>query len=83
MTTSAQASVLDVITELLVEQFEVPSDEVQANARMGDLLADSLMVVEMAIAIHERLGVKVEEDELRGTTLAELAEAVAARRADR
>ncbi|MEU7555948.1 phosphopantetheine-binding protein [Streptomyces sp. NPDC044571] len=83
MTTSAQESVLDLISELLVEKFEVPSNEVQASARMRDLLTDSLMVVEMAIAVHEVLGIKVEEDELRGSTLGEFAEAVEARRTDR
>lgn len=83
MTTSAQESVLDVISELLIERFEVPSEEVQASARMRDLLTDSLMVVEMAIAVHETLDVKVEEEELRSTTLAEFAEAVDARRTDR
>ncbi|MEV7562746.1 acyl carrier protein [Streptomyces sp. NPDC048331] len=83
MTTSAPESVLDVISELLVERFEVPSDEVQPNAPMRGLLVDSLMVVEMAITVHEVLGVKVEEDELRDATLAEFAASVEARRTDR
>ncbi|KOU32494.1 acyl carrier protein, partial [Streptomyces sp. WM6368] len=72
MTTSAPESVLDVISELLIERFEIPSDEVRAEAPMRDLLTDSLMVVEMAIAVHEVLGVKVEEEELREATLADL-----------
>ncbi|MFD2121049.1 phosphopantetheine-binding protein [Streptomyces cirratus] len=50
---------------------------------MRELLTDSLMVVEMAIAVHETLGVKVEEEELRATTLAGFAEAVGARCTDR
>lgn len=50
---------------------------------MRDLLADSLMVVEMAMAVHERTGVKVDEEELRDSTLAEFAAALEARRADR
>ncbi|MEV0416431.1 acyl carrier protein [Streptomyces sp. NPDC050448] len=83
MTISAPESVLDVISELLVERFEVPSDEVRASAPMRDLLTDSLMIVEMAIAVHETLGVKVEEDELRAATLAEFAASVDARRTDR
>ncbi|MFE5808051.1 acyl carrier protein [Streptomyces sp. NPDC056491] len=83
MTTSAQESVLDVISELLIEKFEVPSDEVRANAPMRGLLTDSLMVVEMAIAVHEVLGVKVDEEELREATLAEFAGSVAARRTER
>ncbi|MFJ3513995.1 MULTISPECIES: acyl carrier protein [unclassified Streptomyces] len=83
MTTSAQESVLDVISELLIEKFEVPSDEVRANAPMRGLLTDSLMVVEMAIAVHEVLGVKVDEEELGEATLAEFAGSVAARRTER
>lgn len=79
VTISAQESVLHAISELLIEKFEVPADEVRADAPMRELLADSLMVVEMAIAVHEMLGVKVEEEELRGTTLAGFAEAVGAR----
>ncbi|MFE9480060.1 acyl carrier protein [Streptomyces spororaveus] len=83
MTTSAPESVLDVISELLVERFEVPSDEVRPDAPMRDLLTDSLMVVEMAITVHEVLGVKVGEDELRDATLAGFAASVETRRTDR
>ncbi|ARE73811.1 hypothetical protein B6R96_07610 [Streptomyces sp. Sge12] len=83
MTTSAPESVLDVISELLIERFEIPSDEVRAEVPMRDLLTDSLMVVEMAIAVHEVLGVKVEEEELREATLADLVGSVEARRTDR
>ncbi|MFI6144776.1 acyl carrier protein [Streptomyces sp. NPDC051109] len=83
MTTSAQETVLDVISELLVEKFEVPAEEVRGNAPMRELLIDSLMIVEMAIAVHETLGVKVEEEELRAATLAEFAAAVDERLADR
>ncbi|WP_159046084.1 acyl carrier protein [Streptomyces sp. WM6372] len=83
MTTSAPESVLDVISELLVEKFEVPSEDVRGNAPMRDLLVDSLMIVEMAIAVHETLGIKVEEEELRAATLAEFAAAVDERLTDR
>ncbi|MCX5152232.1 acyl carrier protein [Streptomyces sp. NPDC048550] len=83
MTTSAPESVLDVISELLVERLEIPSDEVRANAPMRDLLTDSLMIVEMAIAVHDMLGITVEEEELRDATLEEFAASVEARRTDR
>ncbi|MYT24352.1 acyl carrier protein [Streptomyces sp. SID7760] len=83
MTTSAPESVLDAISELLVEKFEVPSEEVRGTALMSDLLIDSLMIVEMAIAVHETLGIKVEEEELRGATLAGFAASVEARLTDR
>lgn len=83
VTTSAPESVLDVISELLVERLEIPSDEVRANAPMRDLLTDSLMIVEMAIAVHDMLGITVEEEELRDATLEEFAASVEARRTDR
>ncbi|MEU8844364.1 acyl carrier protein [Streptomyces roseus] len=83
MTISAPESVLDTISELLVEKFEVPSEGVRGTTRMSDLLIDSLMIVEMAIAVHETLGIKVEEEELRGATLAEFAASVDARLTDR
>ncbi|MFI8262642.1 MULTISPECIES: acyl carrier protein [unclassified Streptomyces] len=83
MTTSAPESVLDVISDLLVEKFEVPSEEVRGSAPMSDLLIDSLMIVEMAIAVHETLGIKVEEEELRAATLAGFAASVEGRLAGR
>ncbi|MFJ8015782.1 acyl carrier protein [Streptomyces sp. NPDC096339] len=83
MTISAQESVIDVITELLTETLEVPAEEVRANTPMRLLVEDSLLVVELAIAVEERLGVKIDEKEFGDSTLAEFAEAVAARRAPR
>ncbi|WP_330294593.1 acyl carrier protein [Streptomyces sp. NBC_00503] len=83
MTTSAPESVMDLISEILVGTFEVPADEVTPDALMRDLLVDSLMVVEMAIAVHEALGVKVDEEELKDTTLARFAEVLEARRTSR
>ncbi|MFD9723387.1 acyl carrier protein [Streptomyces sp. NPDC059072] len=83
MTLSAQESVIDVITELLTETLEVPAEEVRADAPMRLLVEDSLVVVELAIAVEERLGVKIDEAEFDDCTLGEFAEAVAARRAAR
>ncbi|KPI17543.1 acyl carrier protein familyprotein [Actinobacteria bacterium OV450] len=83
MTTSAPESVLDLISELLVERFEVPSEEVRGSAPLRDLLTDSLMIVEMAIAVHETLDVKVDEEELRTATLAGFAASVEERRTGR
>lgn len=83
VTTSAPESVMDLISEILVGTFEVPADEVTPDALMRDLLVDSLMVVEMAIAVHEALGVKVDEEELKDTTLARFAEVLEARRTSR
>ncbi|WP_328296766.1 phosphopantetheine-binding protein [Streptomyces sp. NBC_00435] len=80
MTTSAPESTIDLISELLVETFEIPSEEVRADARMLDLLTDSIMIVEMAMVLQERLGLKLAEEELRDGTLAEFAGVVDARR---
>ncbi|MFD6892741.1 acyl carrier protein [Streptomyces sp. NPDC059957] len=80
MTTSAPESAIDLISAILIDMFEFPAEEVQGGARMADLLTDSLMVVEMAIVLQERLGTKVDEDELRALTLAEFAAALESRR---
>ncbi|WP_327250744.1 acyl carrier protein [Streptomyces sp. NBC_01244] len=83
MTTSAHestGSMIDLIGEILLSMVECSAEEVHAGARMGDLLTDSLMVVEMAMALHEKLDVKVDEEELRDITVARLAELLDARR---
>ncbi|UQX03993.1 acyl carrier protein [Streptomyces sp. RerS4] len=82
MTTSTHGSVLDTISALILENFEVSAEEVHADAPLRDLLADSLMLVEMAIMVHEAIGAEVTEDELRTLTLGELAAAVSARRTE-
>lgn len=83
MTTSAPESTIDLIGAILTEVFEFPAEEVQSDTLMRDLLTDSLLVVEMAIVLHERLGIKVDDEELRALTLAEFAEALDARRTAR
>lgn len=83
MTASAPestGSMIDLIREIIISMGEYPAEDVHAGARMDDLLTDSLMVVEMAMALHEKLHVKVTEEELRDITLAELAELLDARR---
>lgn len=80
MTTSATESAIDVISEILIEVFEYPAEEVQGHTPMRDLVTDSLMVVEMAMVLHERLGLKVDEEEIRDLTLAQFAEVLDARR---
>ncbi|MFF3212848.1 phosphopantetheine-binding protein [Streptomyces sp. NPDC002886] len=82
MTTSAPESTIGLITEIIIAMGESPSEEVHAGARMQDLLTDSLMVVEMAISLHDRLAVKVDEEEVRDLTLAEFAAVLDARLRD-
>ncbi|MEV1021055.1 phosphopantetheine-binding protein [Streptomyces sp. NPDC050264] len=81
MSTSASPATADLITGLLVDRFEVDPAAVRPDTRMTDLLADSLMVVEMAITLKDELGVSATEDELRELTFAEFSARVDARRA--
>ncbi|MFJ8821067.1 acyl carrier protein [Streptomyces sp. NPDC102467] len=81
MSTSASPATTDLITGLLVGKFEVDPAVVRADARMTDLLADSLMIVEMAITLQDELGVSATEDELSELTFAEFSARVDARRA--
>ncbi|MFJ9339051.1 acyl carrier protein [Streptomyces sp. NPDC101733] len=80
MTISAPGSVIDVISELLTEILEVPAEGLGPHTPMNDLLLDSLMVVELAMAVQDHFEVKVDENQFRDLTLGEFAEAVAARR---
>ncbi|MEV7725069.1 acyl carrier protein [Streptomyces sp. NPDC087917] len=80
MTISAPGSVIDVISELLTELIEVPAEGMGPHTPMRDLLLDSLMVVELAMAVQDHFGVKVDGEEFRDLNLGEFAEAVAARR---
>ncbi|WP_338702638.1 phosphopantetheine-binding protein [Streptomyces sp. Q6] len=84
MSTSATPPVspgTELVTGLLVDRFEVDPALVRSDARMTELLIDSLMVVEMAVTLKDELGVTVSEDELRELTLADFAARVDARRA--
>ncbi|MFF1698154.1 acyl carrier protein [Streptomyces sp. NPDC058257] len=81
MSTSASPATADLITGLLVAKFDVDPAAVRADARMTDLLADSLMVVEMAITLKDELDVSATEDELRELTFAEFSARVDERRA--
>ncbi|WP_327308702.1 hypothetical protein OG730_38815 [Streptomyces sp. NBC_01298] len=82
MSTSAPESTIGLIAEIIIAMGESPSEDVHAGARMQDLLTDSLMVVEMAISLHDRLAVKVDEEEVRDLTLAEFAAVLDARLRD-
>ncbi|QEV16677.1 acyl carrier protein [Streptomyces alboniger] len=82
-TTSASTATVtaDLIADLLVDHFQVSTAAIRADAPMTDLLADSLMVVEMAIALKDRFGVVATEDELRELTFGEFTARVDQRRA--
>ncbi|WP_190329549.1 acyl carrier protein [Streptomyces venezuelae] len=82
MSTSASPATADLITGLLIDRFDVDPAAVRPDARMTELLVDSLMVVEMAIALKDELRVEATEDELRELTFAEFAARVDERRID-
>ncbi|AZM51633.1 hypothetical protein DMA15_02725 [Streptomyces sp. WAC 01529] len=71
----------EIITGLLVDKFQVSPAAIRADAPMAHVLADSLMVVEMAITLKDELGISATEDELRELTFAEFAARVDQRRA--
>ncbi|QES30957.1 hypothetical protein DEJ47_35125 [Streptomyces venezuelae] len=82
MSTSASPATAALITGLLVDRFDVDPAAVRPDARMTELLVDSLMVVEMAITLKDELRVDTTEDELRELTFAEFAARVDERRLD-
>ncbi len=53
-----------VFTELLTEEFGVPTEDVAPNATFEALGLDSLDVVELTLVLEERTGVKLEDEEL-------------------
>ncbi|WP_191094888.1 acyl carrier protein [Streptomyces kanamyceticus] len=71
----------DLIADLIVDKFQVDRAAIRAETPMTDLLVDSLMVVEMAIALKDELGIIATEDELRTLTFAQFAARVDQRRA--
>ncbi|TVP65841.1 MAG: acyl carrier protein [Nitriliruptor sp.] len=55
---------LATFTEVLTEEFGVPEDEIAAEATFEALGLDSLDVVELTLVLEEKIGVKLEDEEL-------------------
>ena len=55
---------LQTFTDLLVEDFDVPAEEVTPEATFEALGLDSLDVVDLTLAVEESTGIKLEDDEL-------------------
>ena len=55
---------LGIFTELLSEEFGVPSEDVKPEATFEALGLDSLDVVELTLVLEEKTGVKLEDEEL-------------------
>jgi acyl carrier protein len=68
-------AVYDRVTELLIEKFGVPAEDIAVDATFEELDLDSLDLVEFALAAEEDLGVRITDDEAE--ELATLGDAVA------
>lgn len=55
---------LTTFRTILVDTFDVPADEVTAEATFESLGLDSLDVVELTLVLEEETGVKLEDEEL-------------------
>ncbi len=61
-----QKEAYDVVKSYLVEQFDVPEDKVSLEAHLFDQLElDSIDALDMVGLLEARLGVQVDEDELK------------------
>ncbi|MFD6418504.1 phosphopantetheine-binding protein [Streptomyces sp. NPDC060194] len=75
-------SVDAVVKEVLSGKFEVPAGDLVPDATLGSLDLDSLSLAELALALQEELGFKVEEHEAaKDTTVGELLMTLNAKRA--
>ena len=66
----------EVVTKYLVEQFDVPPDKVTLEANLfEDLELDSIDALDMVGLLEARLGVQVDEEEIRSIrTVADVAD---------
>jgi acyl carrier protein len=73
--------ILATIRELAVEVLGADPSKITEDARLAeDLDADSLDLVEMVMALEDRYGIEIPEDELEGvTTVGQTIDVVAAR----
>ncbi len=55
---------LATFAEILVEDFDIPAEEITPEATFEALGLDSLDVVDLTLAVEERTGVKLEDEEL-------------------
>jgi acyl carrier protein len=55
---------LKTFTDLLITDFGVPEDEISAGATFEALGLDSLDIVELTLALEDRTGVKLGDDDL-------------------
>lgn len=56
--------IMATFTEILTEDFDIPADEVTRDATFEALGLDSLDVVDLTLALEEKTGITLEDDEL-------------------
>jgi acyl carrier protein len=57
--------VINEVREVLVQQLDVPQDQITPEARiMGDLGADSLDIVEITMTLEERFDLTIPDEKL-------------------
>jgi acyl carrier protein len=77
----SQADVVVTMKEVLASELGVDEDKVTAEARFKeDLDADSLDLVEVVLALEEKFGIEIPDDEIAGVkTVGEAADLVIAK----
>jgi acyl carrier protein len=55
---------MTTFTELLISDFGVPKEEISADATFEALGLDSLDIVELTLALEDRTGVKLADEDL-------------------
>jgi acyl carrier protein len=61
-----EAQIFQRVVGYLSEQFAIPVESIARETTfMGDLNADSLRLIEMAMHIEESMGVRIEDDDVR------------------
>jgi acyl carrier protein len=73
--------VVAAMREVLASELDVDADKVNADARFKeDLDADSLDLVEVVLALEEKFGIEIPDDEIAGVkTVGEAADLVIAK----
>ncbi|MFD3558451.1 phosphopantetheine-binding protein [Streptomyces sp. NPDC058686] len=68
------------VASVLMHKFEVGPDSIRPDATLASLDLDSLALAELALALQDQLGVRVDESEAtKRTTVAELSATLATR----
>lgn len=62
------AATYDTVSRILVERFDVSADMVAPGAQVGDLVTNSLDLVEFAVALTEETGIPLTDDEMLNIT---------------